>query len=367
MEIGKKRISKNNPPLLIAELGINHGGSFAVAKTMAKQAIKAGADIVKIQSHRAEEEMDEGLRQVYPLNSPGESIYDLIRRCSLTPEEEYDLKILIEDEGGVFMSTPFSFKAVDDLEAMGVVGFKIGSGELTNIPLLRHIAKVGKPVIMSTGMSTLGILERATDVFNDYQIPFALLHTTSAYPTPFVEARLKNIDYLNKQFRYVPVGYSDHTVGIEACIGAVARGATIIEKHFALKGMDGPDVICSATPWEFSDMAYKVRNVYLAVQGKEEKEVFPIETSTTAFARAHIILNRKVKAGDVLGHGDITTKRAFSEPWAVPALSYDAMIGSTVAVDLNEGAVLKWTDITCIDRSRCFGKEKGLFYNRNEG
>ena len=181
--IGDIVIGKNEEPLVIPEMGINHEGSLEVAKLIVDAAYRSGARIIKHQTHVVEDEMSHAAKNVIPGNSDV-SIYDVMERCALSEDEEYDLMKYVESKGMVFLSTPFSRAAADRLEKFGVLAYKIGSGELNNYPLIEHIAAFGKPMILSTGMNDINHIQKAVNILEKYNVPFALMHTTNLYPTP---------------------------------------------------------------------------------------------------------------------------------------------------------------------------------------
>jgi N-acetylneuraminate synthase len=221
--IAGRTIGDDHPPLVIAEIGINHEGSLEVAIAMADAAIDAGAEIIKHQTHVIEDEMSEEARKVIPGNASVSS-YEIMERCALSEDEEYKLMKHIQSRGSIFISTPFSRAAADRLIRFDVPAYKIGSGECNNYPLVRHIAKAGKPVILSTGMNTIESIRPSVDIFRSAKVPFALLHCTNIYPTPYNLVRLGAIDLLKKAFPDAVVGLSDHTLTNHVCLGAVALG-----------------------------------------------------------------------------------------------------------------------------------------------
>lgn len=230
-EIGNIKIGIGEEPLVIPEIGINHGGSLEIAKRMVDAAHRAGAKLVKHQTHIVMDEMSHAAKSVIPGNSD-ESIYDIMDRCALNEEEEYELKCYTEQKGMVFLSTPFSRAAADRLESFGVLGYKIGSGEMNNYPLIKYVASFGKPMIVSTGMNDIPAIKKAVGILENYKVPYALLHTTNLYPTPPELVRLGAMREMMETFPDVPVGLSDHTRTNTACIAAMALGASVVERHF---------------------------------------------------------------------------------------------------------------------------------------
>ena len=229
IKISGRIVGKNYPPLIIPEVGINHEGSFLKAKTMIEDAYKCGAECIKFQCHIIEDEMIKN--DVIPANAK-ESIWNIMKRCSLTEEEEIKLKEYTEKLGMIYLSTPFSREAANRLERMGVCAYKIGSGECNNLPLIKHIASFGKPIILSTGMNNIKSICKSVSILKKAKVDFALLHTTSMYPTPYDKVRLGALDDLKSNFPNTIIGLSDHSFGNYTCFAAIPYGALILEKHF---------------------------------------------------------------------------------------------------------------------------------------
>ena len=230
-KIGGIGIGAGFKPLVIPEIGINHGGSLAVAKEMVDSACRAGASLVKHQTHIVEDEMCSVAKKVIPGNADI-SIYDIMKRCALSEKDEYELMQYVQSKGMFFLSTPFSRAAADRLEKFGVQAYKIGSGELNNYPLLRHVASFGKPMIVSTGMNDIESIQKAVAILEESGVDYALLHTTNLYPTPPSLIRLGAMQEMMRAFPNVPVGLSDHSLSNTACIAAMALGASVVERHF---------------------------------------------------------------------------------------------------------------------------------------
>ena len=218
-----RMVGADHPPLVIAEIGINHGGSLDVAIAMADAAINAGAEVVKHQTHIPSDEMSDHAKAVIPGNADV-SIYDIMANCALGEDDEYRLMEHVESRGAIFLSTPFSRAAADRLTKFGVSAYKIGSGECNNYPLIRHIARAGKPIILSTGMNTIESVRPSVEILRQAGVPYALLHCTNVYPTPPELVRLKAMAELSQAFPDAVIGLSDHTIGNYACLGAVALG-----------------------------------------------------------------------------------------------------------------------------------------------
>ena len=215
-KLGNRMVGYQHPPLVIAEIGINHNGSLDSAIALADDAIDAGIEVIKHQTHVVEDEMTSEAKSVIPGNSD-KSIYQIMEECALNEEDEVSLKEYVESRGKIFISTPFSRAAADRLERMGVCGYKIGSGECNNYPLIEHIASFNKPIILSTGMNDLDSIRPAVEILRKHRIPFALLHTTNIYPTPDRLVRLGAMNELQDTFSDAVIGLSDHTVSNHAC------------------------------------------------------------------------------------------------------------------------------------------------------
>ena len=261
-EIGPIRIGNDNYPLVIPEIGINHNGDLDVAKQMVDAAARAGARIVKHQTHIVEDEMSKVAKNVKPGNSD-KSIYDIMSMAALSEEDEYELMQYTQSKGMVFLSTPFSRAAADRLESFGVLAYKIGSGELNNYPLIKHVASFHKPMILSTGMNDIASIKKATSILEEYGIPYALMHTTNLYPTKPEFVRLGAMQEMMRVFKDVPIGLSDHTQSNAACLAAVALGANLVERHFTdTMKRTGPDIVCSMDEAELKNLLNDTKDIY---------------------------------------------------------------------------------------------------------
>jgi N-acetylneuraminate synthase len=237
-----------------------------------------------------------------------EKLWDIIKRCELTAAEEKEVQAYCRRKGIMYLSTPFSREAADRLNAMGVPAFKIGSGECNNYPLLDHIARMGKPIILSTGMNDLPAIRKAAATIRKHGTPLALLHCTSMYPTPYEKVRLGAITDLRKSFPGIPVGLSDHSMGIWTCLGAVSLGASILEKHFTIKrSWPGPDTKISIEPRELKDLIDGSRAVWLARGGR--KTILPEEKPVIDFAYATVVSIAPIRKGEPFTRGNIWVKR----------------------------------------------------------
>lgn len=338
--IGNRWVGPEHPPLVIAEIGINHEGSYEKAVRMVDDALAAGCECVKFQSHVIEDEMIPN--DVIPGNA-SESIWDIMKRCALTEEEEVRLKAYVERRGLIYLCTPFSRAAAVRLEAMGVSAYKIGSGECNNYPLIDHIAAYGKPVVLSTGMNDLASITPAVEILRLRGVPFALLHCTSMYPTPYSRVRLGAMVELATHFPDAVVGLSDHSLGAYTCFGAVALGASILEKHFTSdKNWPGPDVPISLGPGELHELVTGARAIHEALGGR--KEILSEEQPTIDFAYACVVTLRDLPAGTVLGREDVWVKRPGTGE--IKAVDFESVLGRTTQRALGKNAQLRWSDVS---------------------
>jgi sialic acid synthase SpsE len=307
IEIAGRKIGANFPPLVIAELGINHEGNLKTAFEMVDAAARAGVEILKHQTHIVEDEMSGAAKKVIPGNADV-SIYEIMRRCSLNEEEELQLMNYVHSKGMIFISTPFSRAAANRLEKFEVPAYKIGSGECNNYPLLEHIASFGKPIILSTGMNTIESVQKAVSIFEKFNIQYALMHTTNLYPTPNHLVRLGGMQELMKSFPNVPIGLSDHTTSNLACLSSVALGASILERHFT-DTMDrfGPDIVCSMDEINCRDLIEqsKIVKSFLGGQKAPAKE----EQVTIDFAFATVVTIKPILKGEVFTTDNVWVKR----------------------------------------------------------
>lgn len=337
IQIGHRKIGYEYNPLVIAEIGINHEGSLDLAITISDAAIDAGAEVVKHQTHVVEDEMSEHAKKVIPGNAEV-SIYEIMQRCALDETQEQSLKQHIESRGAIFISTPFSRSAADRLERMNVPGYKIGSGECNNYPLIRHIARFGKPVILSTGMNDLPSIAKAVEVLRQHQVPYALLHCTNVYPSPDASIRLGALLQLQETFPDAVVGLSDHSIDNLACLGASALGAAILERHFIDdKSRPGPDVCCSMNPVELADLIKQTKRLKLMRGG--EKGAVAEESPTIAFAYASVVAIKDILAGEVLSAENLWVKRPGTGDFL--AADYDRLLGRKAKTAIASGEQLK--------------------------
>jgi sialic acid synthase SpsE len=302
-----RKIGINHPPLVIAEMGINHNGDLEDAFKIVDAAFGAGVEVVKHQTHVVEDEMSPEAKNIIPGNSD-KSIYDIMASCALDEEDEIKLKDYVESKGMIFISTPFSRAAADRLQQMGVVGYKIGSGECNNYPLIKHIASFGKPIILSTGMNTIDSVSKAVKILESAKIEYALLHTTNLYPTPPHLVRLGAMVELQASFPNAVIGLSDHTVDNFACFGAIALGASILERHFTdTMERDGPDISCSMDVQTCKELIKGSR--IIGVERGGHKGLTAEEQVTMDFAFATVVTISAIKKGEKFTGNNIWVKR----------------------------------------------------------
>ena len=337
--IGEIKVGIGETPLVIPEIGINHEGSLEVAKLMVDAAHRAGARLINHQTHVVEDEMSAAAKKVIPGNSDV-SIYDVMARCALSEEEEYELMQYTESKGMVFLSTPFSRAAADRLERFGVKAYKIGSGELNNYPLLKHVASFGKPMIVSTGMNDIPSIAKAVDILEASGVDYALLHTTNLYPTDPALVRLGAMQEMMRAFPGVPVGLSDHTLTNTACIAAMTLGATVVERHFTdVMERPGPDVVCSMDEQTLKALLIAARDVPKMLGGR--KEAAKEEQVTIDFAFATAVTIRPVKAGEAFTKENLWVKRPGTGE--IKAEHYESLLGKHALCDIENDTQLTWS------------------------
>ena len=339
-QINEIKIGSKYLPVVIAEIGINHNGSLKIAKEMVDSAHRAGVKIIKHQTHIAEFEMSKAAKKIVPVHTK-ENIYDIIKKCSLSEKEEYELMIYVRQKGMTFISTPFSREAADRLKKWEIPCYKIGSGECNNYPLLDHIASFGKPIILSTGMNTLESISKAIEIIKSHNVPYAILHTTNLYPTPNHLVRLGAISDLMNQFPNTIIGLSDHTISNHASFGAVALGASIIERHYtdSMKRI-GPDIVCSMDENECKELIKGVEILYNQ-RGGTKKPVSE-EQDTANFAFASVVSIKKIKKGERFSKENLWVKRPGIGPIMAEELS--SIIGKIATRSINSDEFLKKTD-----------------------
>ena len=341
IEIAGRKIGPDYPPLVIAEIGINHEGSLEVAKLMVDAAKRAGVEVVKHQTHIVADEMNKEAKKVIPGNATV-SIYEIMKRCSLNETDELELKNYVESQGMIFISTPFSRAAAERLKKFDIPAYKIGSGECNNYPLLEHIASFGKPVILSTGMNTIESVAKAVAIFDKHNIPVALLHTTNLYPTPIHLVRFGAMTQLHNAFPNKVFGLSDHTLNNNACLGAVSLGASILERHFTdTMQRQGPDIVCSMDENATKELIISSNEIWQMRGGS--KKPADEEQVTIDFAFATVCTIANIKKGDIFTKENIWVKRPGTGK--ILAEHFNDILGKTATCNLENDEQLTFDDI----------------------
>ncbi|QFT32792.1 N,N'-diacetyllegionaminic acid synthase [Labrenzia sp. THAF82] len=341
MRIANREIGPDQPPLVIAEIGINHGGSLDVAKSMVAAAARSGCEMIKHQTHFVEDEMTDEAKSIFPPNADV-SIYDVMRKCALLPEAEKELKQFTEDLGLIYISTPFSRAAADFLASIDVPGFKIGSGECDHLPLIRHIARFGKPIIMSTGMQTLESIRPSVEVLEKSGNSYALLECTNLYPSPPEIVSLQGVRELRAAFPKAVIGFSDHSIGPEMALASVALGACILERHFTdTRYRKGPDISCSMDPSELRHLIDRSREIHVALHNRKQRT--KPEDDVYRFARGSVVADRDLPAGHIITEEDIWARRPGNGE--IPVHDFDRVIGRSLRRAAKQNDQLRWDDL----------------------
>ena len=335
--IGPRTIGDGHPCFIIAEAGINHNGDTSLAAELVDAAAAAGADAIKFQTHFPEHEM---LRGGATAAYVGESLFDLLTRTALSRDAHVTLRDRAKAKGIIFLSTPFSREAADYLETLGVPAFKTGTGELTHLPMQQHVARKGKPMIISTGMSTPDEIDRTVQVVRAAGAPFALMHCTSTYPTPYEHVQIDCIPALKKTYG-VPVGFSDHTLGSVMAFAAVTDGANLFEKHFTMsRTLPGPDQQGSMEPAELADLVRGIRSIERA-RGAT-KQIQPGEQDVRNMAHHSVVSIRNIAAGATIGADDVWAKRPGT---GIPARQLGEVVGRVARRALAKDQLITWDDL----------------------
>ena len=324
-----------NRVLIIAEAGVNHNGDLGVAKQLIDAAAEAGADLVKFQTFSADKLATRSAKKADYQNvatGGGESQHEMLSRLELTESMHRELISHCNKRKIGFFSTGFDIDSVDLLVALGQGHFKVPSGEITNLPYLRHIGRLGRTVILSTGMAVIGEIEAAINVLEEAGTPrsdLTVLHCTTEYPTPMQEVNLRAMQSIAVSFG-VAVGYSDHTQGVEVAIAAVAMGAKVIEKHFTLsRDLPGPDHKASLEPKELKAMVVGIRNIEVAM-GDGVKRLTLSEERNKPIARKSLVASHSIKAGDLFSEENMTVKRPGT---GISPMLWDRVLGRQASRD----------------------------------
>jgi N,N'-diacetyllegionaminate synthase len=329
-----------NKVIIIAEAGVNHNGDIQVAKKLIDVAVDAGVDYVKFQTFKADSLVSKSAKkaeyQSVNINDGDDSQYAMLKNLELSHENHLELMTYCSEKNIKFFSTAFDVEGVKYLNDLGFSFFKIPSGEITNYPYLKAVALCGKPVVMSTGMCSEMEIKQALDVLVKFGLKkdsISILHCNTEYPTPMKDVNLKAMLAIQKTFG-VQIGYSDHTLGIEVPIAAVALGATIIEKHFTLdRALPGPDHVASLEPTELKEMVTAIRNIELAMSGDGEKKPSESETKNIAIARKSIHINKNLSKGHTITDNDIISLRPGD---GISPMEWENIIGKKLNADKNE-------------------------------
>ena len=341
VRIGKSLIGRGYPVFVIAEAGVNHNGDLGLARQLIDVAISAGANAVKFQTFNAEEiAAPDAPKADYQLatTTPGQSQLEMLHKLELPRDAHFTLKAYCDEQGIMFLSTPFDERSVDLLESLSVPAYKVSSGDLTNLPLIEQVSRKGKPVIISTGMSTLEEVGAAVKTAQNAGCDeLILLHCVSNYPANPDEVNLRAMRTMEEQFE-VPVGFSDHTEGIAISLAAVALGAVIIEKHFTLdRNLPGPDHQASLEPTELATMVKDIRSVEHSF-GDGHKKPTLAEIETAKVARRSIMAGVTLKAGTVLKRDLLVLKRPGT---GLPPSMLGSLIGRRTRIDIPAGALIE--------------------------
>ena len=332
---------RNNSTFIIAEAGVNHNGSFELAKQLVDKAVWAGADCIKFQTFNSKNLVSKNAQKAEyqkKTTDSSESQLEMLKKLELSKEEFIELRDYCNQKGIMFLSTPFDLESIDFLASIGVKTWKIPSGEITNYPFLRAIGKRKESVIMSTGMCTLDEVRDAIKVLKDFgTTDITLLHCTTEYPAPYDSVNLNAMLTLQNEFAF-KVGYSDHTNGIEIPVAAVAMGATVIEKHFTLdKNMEGPDHKASLEPDELKQMVQSIKNVDAAL-GDGAKQPSDVEKKNIAIARKSIVAACDIKKGEMFTEENLTAKRPGN---GISPMNWAEVLGKIAKRDFSEDELIE--------------------------
>ena len=345
INIKNQTILDDSPVFIIAEAGVNHNGSVEVAKKLVDVAVQSGANAIKFQTFKTENLVTKDARKAsYQKQTTNvqETQLEMLKKLELNYEQHLEIADYCKNVGITFLSTPFDFESVDLLEQFQIPAYKISSGDLTNLPFLEYIARKNKPLILSTGMASLGEVEEAVDTIHTAgNQQLVLLHCTSNYPTVYPDVNLKAMLTLKNAFQ-LPVGYSDHTLGIEVPIAATALGACVIEKHFTLdRNLPGPDHRASLEPDQFKQMVIGIRNVEAAL-GDGIKRCRDTEANVKEVARKSIVAVRDLAKGEVLSRDVLGFKRPGT---GLPPKFIEFLVGKKIKRNVAKDSRLELADI----------------------
>lgn len=336
-KIASRWVGEGCPVFIIAEAGINHNGDYYKAVDLVDAAAESGADAVKFQTHLPEKEM---LREGFSAGYIGQSFFDLLKKCELSEDDHIRLMERAKKKKILFLSTPFSREAADFLDGLGVAAFKTGSGELTNIPLLEHIARKNKPMIISTGMSSMTEIANTVSAVKKLNKKIILMQCTSTYPAEYKNINLGAMAVLKKRFGF-SIGLSDHSYGIYTALGAAALGAVVLEKHFTLdRSWSGPDQKASIIPDELRELVRGTRALEQALGNK--KVVIKEEIPVRKMANESIVSLCNINVNETLTYKNIWVKRPGI---GIPASRLDGVIGRKARKSIRANSLIKWSDL----------------------
>lgn len=345
MKIAHREVGPEQAPLVIAEIGINHGGDLDVAKSMVLLAAQSGAECVKHQTHFIADEMTEEAKTIFPPNAEV-SIWDVMEQNALSADDEVALKSYAESLGLIYISTPFSRAAANFLNEIDVPAFKIGSGEVDHLPLIRHIASFGKPIIMSTGMQSIETLDQSVQILKDSSVPFALLECTNLYPSPPEIVSLQGVIELKQAFPEAIIGFSDHSIGPTMALASIALGACMIERHFTdTRHRSGPDISCSMDPAELRFLIDRSKEIHTALRNPKQRS--KAEEPVYLFARSSIVADRDLQKGHLIEETDIWARRPGTGD--IPGFEFDKVVGQRLARAVSRNTQLAWPDFEQIE------------------
>lgn len=343
-EVRQKKFNMSKV-IIIAEAGVNHNGSLENAFRLVDAAVEAGVDYVKFQTFKAEMLVSKSAKKAeYQIQNTGnseDSQLEMLKKLELSAKDHESLIEYCNQKNIKFFSTAFDLESLAYLKEIGLDWVKIPSGEITNLPYIRKAAKFFKKIILSTGMSTIEDIENAVNVFTEEGISkdyITILHCNTEYPTPFEDVNLKAMLHIQQEFG-TNIGYSDHTLGIEVPIAAVALGASVIEKHFTLDStMEGPDHAASLEPAELKAMVSSIRNIERAMEGSGFKEPSASEMKNMEIARKSIVASKNIQSGEIFTEENITVKRPGT---GISPMKWDDILGRTAARDFNEDEIIE--------------------------
>ena len=341
IKIGKRKISLDSKPLIVAEIGINHFGSLQLAKKIVDNIKKCGAEAVKVQIHIPDEEMSEEAKTIKPGNS-NKNIFKIIKDNSLSLTEELKLKKYIEKKKLIYIATPFSYAAADWLNKNKIKIFKIGSGECNNLPLIKYISKFKKPMIVSTGMNSINSISKTVQILNKEKIPHVLLHCVNLYPVNYKLIRLNRILLFKKKFPKSIIGYSDHSIGNAIPTAAIGLGAKLIEKHFVIsKKRKGPDVICSMDKQELKELLFASESIHASLASN--KDFINEENITRRFAFHSVVSKSNIFKGQKFNKENLTTKRPGTGYF--PASKIYSLFGKKSKKNIKKNRLIRKNDV----------------------